>query len=439
MKLVPTLLAISILAADASIGRAQLKCEDGDWPGWRGPDRTGVSTEKGLLNEWPKGGPKLAWKAKDLGEGFSTPSVAGGKVFLLGTKGNDEYIIALDVKDGSKVWDTKIGKIGRSQMAAGPRSTPTIDGDDLYVIGSDGALVCADVKKGDIKWSKDLKKDFNGEIGMYAYSESPLVDGDVVVCTPGGTTATLAALKKTDGDTVWKAPLTLKKAGGGGGRPGGGFGRGGGSYTTAAYSSVIAAEVGGVRQYIQFLSGGVVGVSAKDGSLLWHYDHPAPTGMGTTCSTPLFQDDCVFAATGYNHGGGCAKISKDGDDFSAKEQYFVEEMQNQHGGMVLVDGCIYGTGAGKLYCVDFKTGKVKWEDRSVGKGSITYADGHLYVRSERGPIALVEANPKEYKETGRFDQPDRSRQSSWCYPVVAGGKLYLHDGDVLLCYDVKGK
>jgi outer membrane protein assembly factor BamB len=415
----------------------QLKCADGDWPGFRGPDRTGVSSEKGLLADWPKGGPELARKAKGLGDGFSTPSVAGGKVFMLGTKGNEEYIFALDAKDGSKLWDTKVGRIGRSQMASGPRSTPTIDGDYLYVIGSDGALVCADVAKGEIRWSKDLKQDFNGEIGMYAYCESPLIDGDLVVCTPGGSKATLVALKKADGDTVWKSGINLARGGGRpGGRPGG-FGRN--NYTTAAYSSVLAAEIGGVRQYIQFLSGGVVGVSAKDGKLLWHYDHPAPTGIGAVCSTPVFKDDYVFAAVGYSHGGGCAKISKDGDDFSAKEEYFVDEMQNHHGGMVLVDGYLYGTGAGKLYCVDFKTGKIAWEDRSVGKGSITYADGHLYVRSERGPIALVEANPKEYKETGRFDQPERSRQSSWCYPVVAGGKLYLRDGDVLLCYDVKAK
>jgi outer membrane protein assembly factor BamB len=433
MKLISTALVVVTLMAAASIGRAQLKCAEGDWPGWRGPDRTGVSTEKGLLTDWPKGGPKLLWKAKDLGDGFSTPSVAGGKVFMLGTKGNDEYIIALDAKDGSRLWDTKIGRIGRSQMAAGPRSTPTIDGDKLYAICSDGPLVCVDTDKGEIKWSKDLKKDFSGEIGMYAYSESPLIDGDAVICTPGGTTATLVALKKTDGDTIWKAALNLKR--GGGGRPGG-FGRGGG-YTTAAYSSVIAADVDSVHQYIQFLSGGVVGVSAKEGKLLWHYDHPSPTGIGTVCSTPLFQDDCVFAASGYNTGGGCAKISKDGDDFTAKEQYFVDDMQNQHGGMVLVDGYIYGTGARKLFCVEFKSGKVMWEDSSVGKGSICYADGHLYVRSEKGPIALVEANPKEYKETGRFNQPDRSRQSSWCYPVVAGGKLYLRDGDILLCYDVK--
>lgn len=412
-------LAGSLLAQGQSVSR--LPAGPGDWPAWRGPDRTGLSTETGLLKQWPTGGPKLLWEIKGLGDGFSTPSVAGGRIFLMGTKGKDEQVMALDAKDGKILWTTPIGALAGGRP--GPRCTPTVDGDLLYALSSDGKLICADTAKGEVRWRKDLKADFGGKTGNWAYAESPLIDGDVLVCTPGGDTATLVALHKKSGDVIWKAPVTGLK---GGKR----------SYATAAYSSVIVAEAAGVKQYIQFLSGGVVGIAAKDGKLLWHYDHPA---NGTAnCSTPIFRDDAVFAASGYGTGGGLAKLQRDGGQFKTEEAYFVKSMQNHHGGIILVGDHVYGTGSGALLCVEFKTGKVTWDNRSVGKGSVAYADGHLYVRSENGPVALVEATPAGYKEKGRFDQPDRSAKNAWPHPVIAGGKLYLRDWDVLLCYDVKG-
>lgn len=414
-----TVLAGLIFAEGQSVSR--LPAGPGDWPAWRGPDRTGLSTETGLLKQWPSGGPKLLWEIKGLGDGFSTPSVAGGRIFLMGTRGKDEQIMALDVKDGKILWTTPIGALAGGHP--GPRCTPTVDGEVLYALSSDGKLVCADTAKGEVRWRKDLKADFGGKTGSWAYAESPLIDGDVLVCTPGGDSATLVALNKKNGEVIWKAPVTGLK---GGKR----------AYATAAYSSVIVAEAAGVKQYIQFLSGGVVGVAAKDGKLLWHYDKPA---NGTAnCSTPIFRDDAVFAASAYGNGGGLAKLQKDGDKFKAEEAYFVKSMQNHHGGMILIGDHIYGTGSGSLLCVEFKTGKIVWQDRSVGKGSIAYADGHLYVRSENGPIALVEATPTGYKEKGRFDQPDRSSKRAWPHPVVAGGRLLVRDWDVLLCYDVKG-
>jgi outer membrane protein assembly factor BamB len=293
-----------------------------------------------------------------------------------------------------------------------------VDGEVIYALSSDGNLVCADVKKGAVKWKKNFRKDFDGASGGWAYTESPLVDGDRLICTPGGSKATIVALNKKDGEPVWKAQVK-------------------GINSTAGYSSAIVATVGGVRQYVQFLHGGVVGVSAKDGKELWHYK--APANGTANCSTPLFGNDCVFAASSYGVGGGLAKITKDGEKFTAKEEYFVKELRNHHGGMVLVNGYVYGTGDGSLLCVNFKTGKIAWNKRSVGKGSVVYADGHIYLRSEGGPVALVEANPKGFKETGRFDQPERSRQSAWAHPVIAGGKLYLRDWDKLFCYDVKAK
>ncbi len=402
----------------------QLKSGDGDWPGWRGPDRTGLSTETGLLKEWPADGPKLLWKIKGLGDGYSTPSVANGRIFVLGTKGREERLIALDIKDGKELWATPFGAQAGSHPGA--RSTPTVDGDLVYVISSDGKLICADTAKGEIRWRKDLVKDFGGEKGSWAYAESPLIDGDNLICTPGGSSATLAALNKKTGEVIWKAPV---KGVAGGGKRGG--------YTTAGYSSAIAADIGGTRQYIQFIAGGVVGIAAKDGHLLWNYDHPS-TGHAN-CSTPIFQDGTVFAASAYGNGGGRAKIVKNGDTFKAEEMYFVKAMENHHGGMVLVGDYLYGTNSTALVCVDFKTGKVAWTNRSVGKGSIAYADGHLYVRSENGPIALVEATGTAYKETGRFTPVDRSREKAWAHPVIAGGRLYVRDWDGLACYDVKGK
>jgi outer membrane protein assembly factor BamB len=386
----------------------------GDWPQWRGPDRTGVSTETGLLKQWPQEGPKLLWKATGLGGGFSTPSIVAGRIYLMGTKGGNEYVFALDVKDGKEIWSSKVGPIA-SAGYAGPRATPTTDGDYLYTLGSDSDLVCMEMATGKVVWQKNLQKNFGGRRGKWAYAESPLIDGDVLICTPGGSEATLLALNKKTGAVIWKAAV-----------PGG---------DAAAYSSVIVAEAGNVKQYVQFLSRGVVGVDAKTGKYLWRYNK---TANGTAnIPTPIFHDGFVFSASGYGTGGGLVKLTAGSDSVSASEVYFTRDMANHHGGVVRIGDHLYGTNEGNLLCLDFKTGARKWQDRSVGKGSVTYADGHLYVRSERGPIALVEATPTGYKEKGRFDQPNRSKERAWPHPVVANGRLYLRDQDILLCYDVK--
>jgi outer membrane protein assembly factor BamB len=402
-----------------------------DWPQWRGPDRTGLSKETGLLKDWPNAGPKQLWKIEGLGEGYSTPSVSAGRIYVLGTKDKDEYMICLDERDGKRIWDVKIGQKTGGYEA--PKSTPTIDNGYAYVVSSDGNLVCVEIGKGAIKWQKSYKKDFGGRSGGWAYTESPLVDGDLVIGTPGADTAALVALKKSNGEVVWKTTIKgverkpsndpKKKADNS-------------TYSRAGYSSVIAAEIGNVKQYVQFLDGGVVGVNAADGRLLWHYEEPANTTANI--STPIVQGDLVFAASSYGTGAGQAKIVKDGSDFKAEKTYFLNKLQNHHGGLVLVKDHIYGT-SGSLMCVDFKSGKVAWDDRSVGKGSVTYADGMLYVRGEGGKIALVEANPAKYIEHGQFMQPDRSKQAAWPHPVVANGKLYIRDWDILLCYDVKNK
>lgn len=393
----------------------------GDWPQWRGVHRDGISSERNLLKQWPSGGPNLAWTIDGLGEGFSSPAIMGGKIYLLGTEGNEEYVIALQL-NGKAAWKSRLGTKAGGGGYPGPRGTPTVDGDHIYAIGSDGTLGCFRREGGVEIWRKNLKNDFGGRIGRWDYSESPLVDGDKLICSPGGDQATMVALNKSNGTVIWNgsaAELSVSQDG----------------YTTAAYASPIVAMISGTRQYITFLHGGIVSFSAIEGQPLWHYD--APANGTANCSTPVTKGDFVFAASGYGTGGGKARISRRGRSWNVEEVYFVNKMQSHHGGFVLVDDFLYGTNDSVLLCIDWNTGAIKWQDRSVGKGSIAFADGMLYVRGENGELALVEATPTGYREKGRFQQPDRSNKRAWPHPVVAAGKLYLHDWDRLLCYELR--
>jgi outer membrane protein assembly factor BamB len=389
-----------------------------DWPGWRGPDRTAVSKETGLLKEWPKDGPPLAWKAIDLGGGYGTPAVAGGRIYLLGDRGGSEYVVALDEKDGKKQWESKVGSVARVRYS-GTRSTPTVAGDLLFALGSDGDLVCLKIAKGEEVWRKHLRKDFGGRYGMWAYAESPLVDGDRVIVTPGGRDNTIVALKKEDGTVIWKASIPDAT-----GRAGG-------------YSSAVVGEFGGTRQYAQFLGTAVAGVDAKDGKLLWQYTWSSRSNANIP--TPVFQDGYVFITAGYGTGAALVRLTATDGRLKASEVYVNRTLSNHHGGVVRIGDALYGTNNSSLMCLDFKSGARKWQERSVGKGSIAAADGYLYVRGENGPVALVEATPAGYKEKSRFTPPDRSRLKAWPHPVIANGKLYLRDQGVLLCYDIKQK
>jgi outer membrane protein assembly factor BamB len=411
-----SLAALGLLSPSFTAALVPRQEQNFDWPQWQGQDRTAVSKETGLLQEWPKNGPTLAWKAENLGGGFSTPSVAGGRVYGMGFRGNDEVVWALDEKTGEQVWSVKIADANRRVgYSEGPRCTPTVDGDRLYVLGLGADLVCLKINNGEEVWRKNLAKDFAGRVGGWGYSESPLIDGDKLLCTPGGDKATLAALDKKTGETIWKGVVPKGDQ--------------------AQYSSIIAADFEGRRQYIQFLSRGVVGFSG-DGEFLWRYDHPR--NSTANCSTPLYRDGYVFAASAYGTGGGLAKLSRDGDKVQAEEVYFTKQMKNHHGGMVLIGDFLYGSDEGQLTCLEFKTGKMQWAERKAGKGSIAYADGQLYYRNEDGPVILVEANPKKYVEHGRFTPP-RTGKPAWPHPIVANGKLYIRDQQYLYCYDVKQK
>ncbi len=436
-----------------------------DWPQLRGQNRDGKSVDTGLLKEWPNDGPPLAWKIDKLGGGYSAPSIADGRIFGMSNRGEDEIVWALSETDGKELWVTRLGPAFAqrpSQGREGPACTPTVDGERLYVEGLGGNVACLQVRDGKIIWQRSLTNDFGGSVPRWSYRESPLVDGDKVICTPGGAEATMAALDKLTGKMIWKAKVPDSPAGdseapgdSSGGRGGfggrrGGFGgrRGGfGGGSGAAYSSAITIDFDGQRQYVQLTGKALIGVAASDGKFLWRYDKPA-NRMGIICSTPIYHDGMVFASSAYGAGGGLVKLSKDANGgVKAEEVYSTTEMQNHHGGMILLDGYLYGASGGNeggaLVCLDFKTGKVMWDQReSAGrraKGSVALADGRLYYRMESGTMLLIEPSPKQYIERGRFEQPDRSRAPAWPYPVIANGKLYIRDQDVLLCYDVKAK
>ena len=606
-----------------------------DWPQWQGPERNAISKETSLLKEWPKEGPALAWKTTALGGGDSAPSVAKGFIYGMSSRGSDEVVWALSEKDGKEAWVAKLGPSVSQpfqQSKEGPAGTPTVDGDRLYVEGMAGEVFCLKASNGEIVWQRSLQKDFGGKVPAWSYRESLLVDGEKVICTPGGADATLVALDKMTGKTLWKSALPSGIAlpagaapaaptapaagnpspgnpgsptpgnrgggggfsiannigsamfaqadadkdkkltrteltaladtwfekldpektgkvtatqfserfydavprpengagggGGGGGAPGsrrpsrstgpafvtaadtdkdgsvtreelkttfgkwfdtwdaakagsveeakfktgldaalptpqfgggrgfgGGGGGGGGGFggagnSGAAYSSAIAIEFEGQRQYVQLTSKALMGVSAADGKFLWRYDRVA-NGMGICCSTPLYINGQIFAASAYGAGGALVKLIKDDKGgVKAEEVWFTRDMENHHGGVVLVGDSLYGAnggnGGGYPVCLDLKTGEVQWNERDsdkrrIKKGSVVVADGKIYYRSEEGAIVLIDPSRKEYVEKGRFEQPDRTRVPAWAHPVVANGKLYIRDQDTLYCYDVKAK
>jgi outer membrane protein assembly factor BamB len=396
----------------------------GEWSQWRGPRRDGLSPETGLLKSWPDSGPPLAWKVDGLGGGFSSVSVANGRIYTMGQMGGTSYLMALDEKDGSLVWKTKV-----ADGDSAPNCTPTVDQDLVIGLGFKGDMVCANSATGEVLWAKNFEKDFGGRMmSGWGYSESPLFDGDRVICTPGADTAMLAALDRRTGNVLWRSPLP----------PGGQAGGDG-----AAYSSIVVSNGGGVKQYVQLVGRGVIGVSAKDGTLLWGYNRVA---NGTAnVPTPIVKGDFIFCSTGYQTGSALLKLSGAGaGKVRAEEVYFLDPktMQNHHGGMLLVGDHIYcghGHNEGFPLCIEMATGREAWRPgRGAGSGSaaVAYADGHLYFRYQNGTMALIEATPSSYKLKGKFELASKRRES-WPHPVIAHGKLYARDDDTLLCYDIR--
>lgn len=405
-----------------------------DWPRWGGPNRNAISKETNLLQQWPADGPPLAWKITNIGEAMGGIAVSNGRIYTTGDIDGSAWLLALNEADGKQIWKAKIGRSGNPGFIFqpdGPRSTPTIQGGRIYVLGQYGDFVCFTIE-GEEVWRINYVDDLQGIMPKWGYSESPLLDGDQILCVPGGPEATLVAIDKNTGKPVWKCHV-----------PEGKFNPRYGNESAAGYSSAIVIDFEGIRQYVQFTSTTLVGISASDGKLLWRYDHPANTHR-IPCSTPIFQDGLVFASTAYDAGGGAVKLRRTEDGgVAADEVYFSPEMKNQHGGMIVANGCLYGAAGGNrggfLVCLDFQTGEVLWRERDAPKGSLTMVDGRLYLRTEEGTVILIEPNREEYVERGRFEQPNRTRQPSWTHPVIANGKLYIRDQDLLLCYNVQAK
>ncbi len=418
----------SCFLADAADTRPRAKSSPGeDWPQWRGDRRDGISADKGLLKQWPTEGPALLWKASGLGKGFSSISIAGGRIYTMGDRESGQYVIALNLADGKELWSTRIGDVWEPQGYSGPRCTPTVDGGLVYVTGPHGDLVCLEADSGKEVWHRNLKADFGGNVPHWGFSESPLVDGNKLLCTPGSADGGIVALNKKTGSEIWRSVIP----------PLGDQGQDG-----AAYSSIVISNGGGVRQYVQLMGRGVVGVAAKDGKFLWGYNRVA--NRTASIPTPLVHDDYVFCSSGYGTGAALLKLSAADGGVKADEVYFLDgkEFQNHHGGMIMLGDYIYcghGHNAGAPTCLEWKTGKTVWRhNRGPGTGSaaVAYADGNLYVRFQNGVMALIGAVPQEYQEKGQFKIPD-VEQPSWSHPVIAGGKLYLREQDALLCYDLK--
>jgi outer membrane protein assembly factor BamB len=392
-------------SADASAGV--------DWPQWRGPNRSGISTETGLADSWPAAGPPRIWSVSNLGGGFGSVAVRDDRIFVQGTRDGQSVISALNRVDGKLVWTRNLGAAGRNDRGSGPRGTPTVDGDRLYVLTERGDLACLRVADGSPVWQRNILEDFGARNPGWLVSESPLVDGDRVIVTPGGRGAGMVALDKMTGRTIWTAKELSDQAG---------------------YASSIVADVGGVRTVMTLTDAAAVGVRASDGKLLWR--HSGAVNRTANIATPVFHNEKVFYSSAYGAGGVLLGLRADGGDVVAQEIYRTRDMQNHHGGIVLVDGYLYGFSNSILTCLDFATGKMMWRHRSVGKGSLSYADGHLYILSENNVVGLAEATPAGYREKGRFTIADQGLPS-WAHPVVSGGRLYLRNQGILAAYNIQ--
>lgn len=401
--------------------------ESADWPQWRGPDRTGVSAERGLLQQWPAGGPKLLWQVNDIGDGYSTPVVVGKRIYLMSNHGlENEFVQALSTEDGKPVWTTRVGNVGNpNQNPPYPkaRSTPTVDGNFIYALGSDGDLACLEAKTGKIRWLKNVRKELGGKPGEWAYAESPLVDGELVVVTPGGAEATMAAFNKKTGVVVWKSAV-----------PGG---------DEAGYASAIVVNGGGRKQYVQLLSKGIVGVDAKTGQFLWR-NAEAAKGPAQYF-TPVARGEYVYGGA-LGVGGVLVRLKPEGNGVAAEQVYFIRGLPNGIGGAVLVGDHIYGTEAGQgLVAAEFASGKVKWKSDNFGWASIASADGLLFLHLVDGDMVLVDASSEAFKEKGRFTPPNPPKkkqagsfpEAAFAYPVIADGRLYIRDLGTLWAYAIK--
>jgi PQQ-like domain len=411
-KSMKTHVALSALLLTTSLLHA-------DWPRWRGAQFDDHSTSTNVLKQWPTEGPAKAWTNEDVGLGYSGVSIVGGTVYTMGLRDVIESVIAVDAATGKEKWTAEVGPIFANGWGDGPRSTPTVDGDHVYAIGGKGNLACIKTSDGAVVWTVSMTG-IGGEVPKWGYCESPLVEGNLVICTPGGGNGTMAAFDKLTGKPVWQSTDWTDNA---------------------HYSSVIPAQHNGTRQLIQLTMETIAGVNAADGKVLWRHPFPGNTAV---IPTPIFHDGHVFVAAGY--GVGCTML-KIGPDNAVTQVYANTDMVNHHGGVILHEGSLYGFCDGKGWtCMDFMTGAVKWaEKKALRKGAIHYADKQFYLLEEdTGTVALIDASPSGWSEKGRFILTPQTTQRNpkgkvWTHPTVDNGRLYLRDQELLFSYNISGK
>ena len=392
-----------------------------DWPAWRGPNRDDISSEMGLLKQWPEGGPEKLWTSHDAGLGYSGFATSNGGLFTMGADGStgesNEFVIALKADSGEKIWQTNIGNYLDNGWGGGPRSTPAISGDLLVAISGKGDVVCLSVKDGVEKWRTSLTE-LGGSVPNWGYCESALIDGDKVLVTPGGDQGTVACFNLQSGEKLWQSADIKEKA---------------------HYSSIIAVDHFSKRQYIQVTETKVFGLDA-DGKLLWQHNFP---GAVAVIPTPIYKDGQVYVTAGY--GAGCLLLNITGDN-KVEKIYDNKVMKNHHGGVLLLGDYLYGhSDDNGVICQNFSTGELVWSDRkkNSSKGAVAYADGMLYCLTEGdGECSLVEATEKEFKEVSKFKLDPQTTQRNpngriWTHPVISNGRLYLRDQDVICCYRIK--
>ena len=386
-----------------------------DWPQWGGPNRDHVSKEKGLLQSWPEGGPRQRWLSREGGLGYAGFSVAQDRIYTMGAREGIEYLIALGANDGKEAWAAEIGRVLKNRWGDGPRGTPTVAGGRVYALGGQGTLVAVDQKTGKLIWKKTMEE-LGGETPNWGYTESVLVENGVVYCTPGGDKGAIAALDSANGNVKWQSK----------------------DFTEAAqYASITPADLNGTRQLVQLTMKKFAGIDSHNGNLLWEVDF---SGRTAVIPSPVVKGNNVYVTAGYGVGCAMVKISRQN---KAEEVYRNKVMVNHHGGVVLVGEHVYGYSDGKGWtCQDFATGEEVWADKALGKGGVTYADGRLYcVEESKGTVVLAEASAAGWKEQGRFVLEPQTEQRSpsgkiWTHPVVANGKLYLRDQELIFCFDI---
>ncbi len=400
-----------------------------EWPTFRGPERTAVAPDTDLLESWPPEGPPLVWKTAGAGKGYASLAIAGDRFYTLGdglstAPDADEYLSCFDLATGRQRWKTKTGEPWTQGQPTwqSSRSTPTVDDGLVYVVTPFGRLVACDAADGREVFAVDLKQEYGGTKGdSWGYSESVTIDGDRLVCTPGGPTNTMVALDKKTGRKIWSCAVPGDRG--------------------AGHASIVVAQVGGRKVYVQTTAGGALGVDAETGTLLWTYPIDKTTAV---IPTPIVRGDLVFFSAGYKRGGALLRQVAAGGDVRVEEIYGLNtELANKHGGIVLVGDHLYGDSDDKgiPFCAELMTGKVVWKQRGSGKNSanVLAADGRIYVRYQDGTLSLVKADPAGYEEVGSFQVPGSGDRPSWAHMVILDGRLYLREGDEVLCYDVRAK